>query len=195
MRHRRRVLSAVRQTANAASVRKLILHSGLINRCTRIALYSACDGELDMTKLAEQLLLMGKRVSLTIIKSSTKIEFRALTAETQLVCNRFGIPEPDPDNSTLDPLWTMSVIFMPLVAFDAKGNRLGMGGGYYDRSLSKLQRRPLCVGVGHELQYHPNISPMAWDEKMDAVITENKVRVFSKRASVALNTRKTTSGR
>lgn len=117
------------------------------------------------------------------------MEFRIPNAQYRLSNNSYGIPEPDPETSMLCPLWTHSVIFMPLLAFDDHGNRIGMGGGYYDRALSKVQNRPLCIGLAHDLQYSRAIPAQAWDETMDAVITEKVIWAFSKRAALALNTK------
>lgn len=185
-RNARQALSETQQNHHARCVKKLILCSGLLNRCSRVAAYFPFDGELDLSLLIEQLLYMGKKVYLPLIRSENRMEFRALNSKQEMCVNRYGIPEPDPDHSKLSPLWTMSAIFLPLLAFDASGNRMGMGGGYYDRALCKLHPRPLCIGVGHELQFHSDLNSQVWDEKMDAVVTEKKIHIFSQTAAIAL---------
>ena len=74
----------------------------------------------------------------------------------------------------------MDVILLPLVAFDRKGYRLGMGGGYYDRSLafrrSRQQwRRPRLIGVAHSCQQHPGLPQQHWDVPLDCIITESEI--------------------
>ncbi|MBV1907296.1 MAG: 5-formyltetrahydrofolate cyclo-ligase [Pseudomonadales bacterium] len=189
-RQQRRELSADQQYNNAKSVRKWIINSRLLLRCTRVAIYNPFDGELDLSMLTETLLGMGKYIYLPVIKPRSQMEFRQLNIEQGLVDNRFGIPEPDPITSGLCTLGALSVIFIPLVAFDAQGNRLGMGAGYYDRAIGKCPNRPLCIGIGHEIQHCPTLTPEDWDEAMDAVITEKGIRAFSKRAAVALGVTK-----
>lgn len=186
-REKRRALSLRQQNEHARYVKKNILGSGLLNRCSACAVYLPLDEELDTKPLVEVLLTMGKIVSLPVIKPANRLEFRVPDALYDLVTNRYGIAEPNPLTSRLRTLWTHSVIFMPLVAFDAHGNRIGMGGGYYDRALSDARRRPLCIGLAHELQFAADIPVNAWDVGMDAVITEKYCRAFSKRAAIALN--------
>lgn len=188
-REKRRSLSVRQQHEHARGVKQNILGSGLLNRCTTCAIYLPLDEELDTRPLVERLLTMGKSVSLPVIKPEYRLEFRVPDAHFDLVPNRYGIAEPDPATSRLRTLWTHSVIFMPLVAFDAHGNRIGMGGGYYDRALSNTSKRPLCIGLAHELQFTPDIPAEAWDVSMDAVITEKGCRAFSKTAAIALNTK------
>ena len=189
MRRKRRELSTIQQNNHATAVKRQVLRSGLLNSCTSTAIYFSFNGELDTQPLILALHSMGKTVSLPVIKPANTMEFRVPNVESELSDNRYGIPEPNPDTSSLRPLWTHSVIFMPLLAFDDQGNRIGMGGGYYDRALSTVRNRPLCIGLAHDLQYSRAIPTQPWDETMDAVITEKVVWAFSQRAALALNTK------
>ena len=97
--------------------------------------------------------------------------------------NRYRIPEPDARYCRAMKRQFLSLVLMPLVAFDAKGNRLGMGGGYYDRAFNQTQwpyktRRPLLVGVAHEFQRVPELPTESWDVPLDAVITEREIYRF-----------------
>lgn len=93
-----------------------------------------------------------------------------------LTTNRFGIPEPDcPAGSLLDA-GDLSAIVAPLVAFDTRCNRVGMGGGWYDRTLAPLRNaesRPVLVGAAYELQRVDRLEPADWDVPLDAVCTES----------------------
>ena len=103
--------------------------------------------------------------------------FAEYTTHTTLIANRFGIDEP-PANSSLCALEDLEVIFLPLVAFDEKGNRLGMGAGFYDKTLAVLKRRSLLVGLAYECQRADSIPHDVWDVRLDYVVTEQGVCTF-----------------
>lgn len=80
--------------------------------------------------------------------------------------------------------WGLDLIILPLVAFDLSGNRLGMGGGFYDRTLSFKHQRchwkgPKLIGIAHELQRVDLLPVNDWDIPLDAVITEQKLYQFT----------------
>lgn len=92
-----------------------------------------------------------------------------------LVTNRYGIPEPAVDASEALGPEDMAMVVMPLVGFDADGHRLGMGGGWYDRSFAFRQARaapPWLVGAAFEVQRLPAIAGATWDVRLDAVCSE-----------------------
>ncbi len=95
--------------------------------------------------------------------------------------NRYGIAEFTGNHRNAP--WTMQIVFLPLVGFDTRGNRLGMGAGFYDRALAFRRRRrhwrgPLLVGIAHSSQQTPLIEPLATDIPLDAVVTERGIHVF-----------------
>jgi len=98
--------------------------------------------------------------------------------------NRFGIAEPRLKPGNIADPWTLDIIFLPLVAFDREGNRLGMGGGYYDRTLASLRqrtrRRPRLIGLAYSSQEVPSLTPSPWDVGMDAVVTEKALIRFER---------------
>ena len=98
-----------------------------------------------------------------------------------LKANRFGIAEPDLPASQLLPATRLDIIVVPLVAFDGHGNRLGMGGGFYDRSLADSSgHSPLLIGYAHDLQQVNQLPARPWDKKLHAVVTESGCQWFSK---------------
>lgn len=103
-----------------------------------------------------------------VVAENAPLAFRAWTAETRLVPDRYGIPTPA-DGAWLVP----ELILLPLNGFDAAGYRLGYGGGYFDRTLAALSPRPLAVGVGFEINRLPSIRPERHDQRLDWVVTEN----------------------
>lgn len=91
--------------------------------------------------------------------------------------NRFGILEPDIQHNRIMHPRSLDIVIVPLVAFDVQRNRLGMGGGYYDRTFEASRvrsewKRPRLIGVAHELQKQKLLATRSWDISLDAVITE-----------------------
>lgn len=99
-----------------------------------------------------------------------------------LVTNRYGIPEPDVDPSALLGPEALALVVLPLVGFDAAGNRLGMGAGWYDRSFAFRRGRPAppwLVGAAFSTQRVEAIDRQDWDVPLDAVCTEHNTHVVT----------------
>ena len=95
---------------------------------------------------------------------------------TKLVYNRFGIPEPQFDKRQCIKASLLNLVFLPLVGFDRKGNRIGMGKGYYDKTFSSeihCFHAPKLVGLAHSIQ-ETGILPNSWDIPLDAIFTERE---------------------
>jgi 5-formyltetrahydrofolate cyclo-ligase len=143
-----------------------------------VAGYWAVDGEVPLHAL-----LSGPRdfvYCLPVLQPGKTLRFAPWRAGDALVQNRHGIPEPDlAAESLLDPA-ALDVVLLPLLGFDRRGNRLGTGGGYYDRSFAFLRAladgapRPRLVGIAHALQELPAIAAEAWDVPLDLVVTERE---------------------
>jgi 5-formyltetrahydrofolate cyclo-ligase len=146
-----------------------------------IAFYHAVHGEIDPKPLLDTALRSGKTPYLPILRRDSRIGlwFAPYHHNSKLIQNRFGIPEPVVTHRQLIKPWALDMVFVPLVAFDRHGHRLGMGGGYYDRTFAfKLQRShltgPKMVGIAHDLQYRDSIESNPWDVPLDNVITETQ---------------------
>ena len=187
----RRALSAAEQRRHSLRLCRHFLRSPLAWRASRIAAYLAIDGEPDLEALLTRLRLMGKRLALPVVRPKGGMDFFAFDARAPLVANMFGIEEPAPGARHV-PTLSLDVVLTPLVAFDENGNRLGMGGGFYDRHFGAVPTplRPLLIGVAHELQRAPNLPAAPWDVPLDAVLTDAGWHGFSKR----LGFRETTAG-
>lgn len=191
-RQARKSLGFETQAAHAESVARAIVNSGVVRRIDRCGLYfpQSGDGELDTVPLLSRLWSMGKTVACPVVSADGVMDFYQVKPATPLTTNEFGIPEPRTRGARsarfMNPL-SIRVIFMPLVAFDETGSRLGMGAGYYDRYLGKLPQgmRPLAVGIAHEVQRAAEPLPrQPWDVPLDAVVTEAGWQPFSNRAKV-----------
>jgi 5-formyltetrahydrofolate cyclo-ligase len=155
----------------------------------RFAIYLPNDGELDPSPIAERLLGAGKTIALPVIGANRRLSFYRYGTQTHLVNNRYGIAEPAPLAAYKLPLTSLAVVFVPLVAFDDAGVRLGMGGGYYDATFAS-HHHALLVGLAHEQQRHTNLPRRPWDVSLDLIITECRSRAFSPRGQRYLNSKK-----
>ncbi len=187
MRDARRRLTAAERAEAAAAVARRVTDWPPFGAAARIAGYWACGGELDPKPLLEAAWDGAKAVYLPIVieTPSRCLRFAPYRPGCPLRPNRFAIPEPDvPDSQCLAPD-ELDLVAMPLVAFDSAGVRLGMGGGFYDRSFAFLRdsayrgRRPWLLGLGYEFQQAAEpLQPEPWDVPMHAVVTDARLRVF-----------------
>jgi 5-formyltetrahydrofolate cyclo-ligase len=111
------------------------------------------------------------------VLAGPRLWFAPFHPHTRLADNRFGIPEPVASRRQACPLLALDIVLMPLVAFDGRGNRLGMGGGYYDRTFASRAhrthlRRPLLVGAAFAFQRREHLEARPWDVALDAAITD-----------------------
>ena len=174
----RNALTASEQRRHAHRVARRFAVSRLMLCFNRFALYAASDGELDPSPIAEHVLAANKIVALPVVEPKRRLSFYRYRPDTRLLRNKFNIPEPDTRSATYVPTPSLDVVLLPLVAFDAAGMRLGMGGGYYDATFAQ-HLRPLLIGLGHECQYHAELPHRSWDVPLDAVITECASRGFT----------------
>ncbi|MCL9781565.1 5-formyltetrahydrofolate cyclo-ligase [Vibrio sp. S4M6] len=145
-----------------------------------IALYLSNDGELSTQPLVEKLWQLGKHTYLPILHPFSKgnLLFLHYDANTPLVTNRYGIWEPKLSQPHIKPVSQLDLIATPLVGFDALGNRLGMGGGYYDRTLENWRNNesgPYPIGIAHDCQQVDSIPVQAWDVPLAKIVTPSKI--------------------
>lgn len=180
LRDRRRALSPGQQERAAAALKRTLVRTPEILFATRIAFYVAQDGEIDPAHLMTWCLNANKRCYLPVLAPRHHDGFlwfgRAHLGDT-LKPNRFGIPEPLAAIERRLTPWTLDVVLLPLVAFDDRGHRLGMGGGFYDRSLEfeRSFRRPWLVGLAHGCQQVRSLPADAWDIRLDAIATDTQI--------------------
>jgi 5-formyltetrahydrofolate cyclo-ligase len=142
----------------------------------RIALYQPVNGEIDLSAIWKSAPLQGKYCYFPVITEALTLIFLPATPKICFQKNRFGILEPDVDPQLAIPIEELDVIFMPLVGFDIYGTRLGMGKGYYDRSLAE-QAYKTRIGVAYEFQKQAFINPEPWDITLSMVVTESQIYV------------------
>jgi 5-formyltetrahydrofolate cyclo-ligase len=153
-----------------------------VNQVKHVALYLTHDGELATPPLIEALWQLGIQTYLPRLHpfNAGQLVFLHYSANTPMQPNQFGILEPKLDVRAIMPIERLDVVITPLVAFDLKGNRMGMGGGYYDRTLANWQDKgkPLPMGYAHDCQQVTRLPCEHWDVPLPFIITPSRVLKF-----------------
>lgn len=174
MKTRRAALSATERVRSAQAVATRLFDSGVLDGVRRIAGYWAIGGELPLNAVATRIRAPASYL-LPRLAPEGLLRFAPWSAAVELLPNRYGIPEPHIALADCLEPNQLDVVLLPLIAFDLHGNRLGMGGGWYDRSFAfRLhgQSTPLLIGVGYAFQQVDAIAAQTWDVPLDAVVTE-----------------------
>ena len=138
-----------------------------------IALYVSFDGEISTDKLIKNLWAQDKHVYLPVLHpfNPNHLLFLRYLPDTPMLKNKFGIWEPKLNVQNVLPLDELDILFTPLVAFDKQGNRLGMGGGFYDRTLQNWQNSSFIpVGLAHQCQQVEQLPTEAWDVPLHQIL-------------------------
>lgn len=166
-----------------------IANSGALLRRPQIASYMTHNGEPNLEHTIKT--CFDRRIPhyLPTLKKNKQLVFSKYAWGDPVSYNQFNIEEAN-TNDTLQCKF-LSTLLIPLVGFDKQGNRLGAGGGYYDRTLqfsahATSKTAPLLIGVAYSCQETNTLSPQPWDIPLDAVITEKKTLCFSNKARAQL---------
>ena len=181
LRARRRALPAAERIAAAEALATRLLALPFAPATGDVGGYWAVDGEIALH--AWQLRLpRGCRYCLPVLHADGRLRFAPWRPGAPLRDNRHGIPEPDVPSAMLLPPEAMALVVVPLVGFDRHCHRLGMGGGWYDRSFAFRHAHaapPWLVGAGFALQALAGVDAQPWDVRLDAVCTERATYLAS----------------
>ncbi|MEM7196086.1 MAG: 5-formyltetrahydrofolate cyclo-ligase [Pseudomonadota bacterium] len=150
----------------------------------RVALYLTNDGEISPEEACNWLWAHERQVFLPIViqGDGNRLLFAPYELTTTFEYNRFGIPEPQVDAGQLIEASLLDLVLLPLVGFDDAGNRIGMGGGFYDRTFEFVREqglsKPAMIGLSHEVQKVRSIDSERWDIPLSMVVTDQKVYRF-----------------
>ncbi len=141
-----------------------------------IACYWPTKYEISSIPLIKFLLLNNKSCYLPVINNNSKtLDFIKYTSDTKLVKNKIDILEPAFNSADQVPITALDLIFMPLVAFDKMGHRIGSGSGLYDRSLANNNNLSCkLIGLAYSIQQIADFKPDRWDINLDFVATEQQ---------------------
>lgn len=177
-RNRRAALTPEQLERAAAALAQKILQLSCYQQAYHVAVYFAVHGEISLDPVIDHALAHGKRVYLPNLDRQS-LRFSPYFHEQKMRINKFRLPEPDvADEEMLQP-GQLDLVLAPLVVFDDERNRIGMGGGFYDRSFAMRKdpkvTDPVLIGVAHELQKVDRIVPEDWDVRLDMVITDQSI--------------------
>ncbi len=184
LKRKRRTLSPYQQTQAAVALCQRLKQLPEIRRAKRISLYLPVNGEIDPTPLLPWLRQRKVSIYLPVLRpfSANSLWFVACHDTTPMVKNRFGIAEPCPrfaaDKRNRLPAWALDTLIVPLVGFDHQANRMGMGGGFYDRSLAFMRHQgpaPTLIGIAHACQQVASLPVAPWDVPLDLVVSDQQV--------------------
>lgn len=184
LRQARRELHCLARIEREAAILRAIRQHPRLKRLRHLALYWPSDGEVDLRPLLNRQSAAQQRY-LPILVRGSRLCFAPWSSKHSMRPNRFGIPEPRSHRREQLRPSQLDAVLMPLVGFDAQGDRLGMGGGFYDRSFAfrharRRWRKPLLIGVAFELQRCPPLPSAAWDVPLDGIVTEHGLRLFNR---------------
>ncbi len=182
--HKRSLLTKLEQQQKSSLIINNIKQSNEFKHVKNIAFYHAVRGEADPSGLMSPNSTQSNKLFYLPIISLDKensLVFAPINENTQYKNNNFAIPEPIVEPSELINTQDLDLVIMPLLGFDNKGNRLGMGGGYYDRSFAFKQSqatKPILLGFAYDFQQVALLDADPWDIGLDILATESQFLHF-----------------
>ncbi|MBA1231239.1 5-formyltetrahydrofolate cyclo-ligase [Pseudomonas viridiflava] len=181
LRKARRSLSRSQQREAARGLYRQLAQHPLFRRARHVSLYLPMDGEIDPRLLLRAAQRRGKATYLPVLNAwpRTRMVFQRVRPGEKFKPNRFRIPEPRINRAKQRRIWALDLVLMPLVGFDDEGGRLGMGGGFYDRSLAYRARRstwrkPVLLGLAHECQKVERLAQASWDVPLQGTVSDKR---------------------
>ncbi|MGF7452606.1 5-formyltetrahydrofolate cyclo-ligase [Pasteurella bettyae] len=174
IRKKRQNLTALEQAQAEQLITQKALSLVAKRKAHNIALFLSFDGEVSTKLLIESLWQQGKKVYVPLLHPFTKghLLFINYRPDSLMKRNKMGISEPVLNVNDVIPIDDLDIIFTPLVAFDKYANRLGMGGGFYDRTLQHWQQKNfLPVGLAHACQQVDELPIESWDVPLYDIIS------------------------
>ena len=166
-------LTALQQQQAEDSITQQALALIEARNAQHIALYVSFDGEISTDKLIKTLWAQDKHVYLPVLHpfNPNHLLFLRYLPDTPMLKNKFSIWEPRLNVQNVLPLDELDILFTPLVAFDKQGNRLGMGGGFYDRTLQHWHKSSFIpVGLAHQCQQVEQLPTEVWDVPLHQIL-------------------------
>ena len=178
LKKQRSQLSLEQQSQKSQNIAQHVLNSKIFKAAHRVGYYHAVQGEADPQILFT--LHKQKKFYLPVLTNDPSLPallFAPVSPTTQYQNNIFTIPEPICEVSDMLRAEDLDLLIVPLLGFDKNGNRLGMGGGFYDRTLSYKQenpeKKPVLMGFAYDFQEISSLQAETWDIGLDWIATES----------------------
>lgn len=189
IRVKRKMLTATFQQEASKSLLCSLIQEKSVQKAEHIAIYLAVNGELDLQPFIKWCWQQNKQTYVPVVHpfSAGNLLFLHYHNNSKMVLNQYKIKEPALDVRDIKPVNTLDIILTPLVAFDSSGARIGMGGGYYDRTLAQWYKQytkqirfnPIPIGIAHDCQHVENVPVETWDIPLPKIITPSHTFNFS----------------
>lgn len=186
---RRSLDDAVRRTCHSAIANHLEILLAEANGMNNLAVYFSNPDEVDLAAWMDSAWSAGKHLYAPVVMQVTgQMDFYPINATTKIERGRFNLRKPVLDDGAVPALpENLDAVLLPLVSFDTRGGRLGMGGGFYDRYFADSATRPWMIGVAYNIQHSEHRLPaQPWDIPLDALVTESGYLIFDTQHSVDL---------
>ena len=176
-RQQRAALTADIQAKHADALCQRLLSLPAVQHSDHIAAYIAIRGEISLATVITQLSGAGKHIYLPVLRGQA-MHFSPWKPTQPLLKKGFGLLEPDAPESEWIPAKKLHLVLAPLVVFDKECNRIGQGGGFYDRTFAfrhGTNTSPILLGVAHEDQYEAQLPIEDWDVPLDMIATNKSL--------------------
>jgi len=172
---RRRALSPATCLSWSRSIQAKVLEFPQYRAARSLALYCALQNEVETWAIMDHALRHDKMVFCPKLSGDNLVAFGRIFSEADLIRGPFGVLEPSADRYLSEQDCNGLMVIVPGLLFDSLGNRLGRGGGWYDRALRWIDNRGTLVGLAYELQVVDTVPVQTWDQKVHYVVTESRV--------------------
>lgn len=179
---KRKAISAQEIHSAASLAAAALSHDAQFLASKHIACYLAYAGEIETQPIIDLIWRLGKICYLPLLHPDREqgLYFVAYHPGDTLIVNRFGIAEPSASLAQGFPVDALDLVVLPLVGFDREGHRLGMGGGYYDRTFATRVQgaKPRLLGYAYACQGTASLPHDPWDIPLDYALTEQGITTF-----------------
>ena len=171
----RRSLTIDERDVGSELIAEKVVHAHWFQRSKYVACYLAAADEVNTWAIISRAWRMKKRVFAPVLGKTRRMQFQEITPDTELIRNELGLLEPIDGDIAVARMF--DIVFTPLAAFDETLQRIGMGGGYFDRTFAFTRhrmhwQRPRMIGLAFACQKVAKIPPNPWDIRVFTVITE-----------------------
>lgn len=184
LRSKRRSLSPLEQKKAQLNVLHHLNSLAIFHSSKKIGLYLHAFGEVHTELLIALCFKKNKQVYLPMICSMNQKLVWVKISKNQYINRRFShhpLGMKEPMASRAKHVASLDLLLMPLLACDQYGTRIGMGGGYYDRTLATAKHRPYRLGLAHQFQFiEHTLERQSWDQPLDALLTPQRVYYFKR---------------